>query len=102
MKSSFRIYVSVLALAALAGCATQGKPPPTISLDEPVQAQPLPEPPEVEEGLEPEPEEDEAEDEPPESDEPLDPPSEEVEEVEDAASFPAGTDDDEPERESVR
>ena len=26
------------------GCATQGKPPPTISLDEPVQAQPLPEP----------------------------------------------------------
>src|SRR3546814_10468969 len=32
-------------LLALAGCATQGKPPPTISLDEPVQAQPLPEPP---------------------------------------------------------
>ncbi|MBO2006963.1 hypothetical protein J4732_13050 [Serratia marcescens] len=30
--------------AATAGCATQGKPPPTISLDEPVQAQPLPEP----------------------------------------------------------
>ncbi len=29
----------------LAGCATQGKPPPVISLDEPVQAQPLPEPP---------------------------------------------------------
>lgn len=28
-----------------AGCATQGKPPPTIALDEPVQAQPLPEPP---------------------------------------------------------
>ena len=27
------------------GCATQGKPPPSISLDEPVQAQPLPEPP---------------------------------------------------------
>ena len=27
------------------GCATHGKPPPTISLDEPVQAQPLPEPP---------------------------------------------------------
>ena len=24
------------------GCATQGKPPPSISLDEPVQAQPLP------------------------------------------------------------
>ncbi|MBX6713512.1 P-type conjugative transfer protein TrbG [Pseudomonas aeruginosa] len=32
-------------LTALSGCATQGKPPPTISLDEPVQAQPLPEPP---------------------------------------------------------
>ena len=28
-----------------AGCATQVKPPPVISLDEPVQAQPLPEPP---------------------------------------------------------
>ncbi len=28
-----------------AGCATQGKPPPAISLDEPVQAQPLPEAP---------------------------------------------------------
>lgn len=32
-------------LTALSGCATQGKPPPTISLDELVQAQPLPEPP---------------------------------------------------------
>ena len=38
MNLSFRIYVSVLMLAALAGCATQGKPPPVISLDEPVQA----------------------------------------------------------------
>ena len=28
-----------------AGCASQGKPPPAISLDEPVQAKPLPEPP---------------------------------------------------------
>ncbi|HBO5665967.1 P-type conjugative transfer protein TrbG [Pseudomonas aeruginosa] len=38
--------VSLLTLvAALAGCASQGKPPPRISLDEPVQAQPLPEPP---------------------------------------------------------
>ncbi|MFC8751423.1 P-type conjugative transfer protein TrbG [Pseudomonas oryzihabitans] len=27
----------------LSGCATQGKPPPTITLDEPVAAQPLPE-----------------------------------------------------------
>jgi len=36
-----------LVLLVLAGCATQGKPPPTISLDEPVAvvAQPLPEPP---------------------------------------------------------
>ena len=32
-------------LFALAGCATQGKPPPVISLDEPVQAQALPEAP---------------------------------------------------------
>ncbi|HCI2706144.1 TPA: P-type conjugative transfer protein TrbG [Pseudomonas aeruginosa] len=31
--------------SSLLGCASQGKPPPTISLDEPVQAQPLPEPP---------------------------------------------------------
>nr|WP_253279989.1 P-type conjugative transfer protein TrbG [Pseudomonas chlororaphis] len=31
--------------ASLLGCASQGKPPPSISLDEPVQAQPLPEPP---------------------------------------------------------
>ncbi len=38
--------VSLLTLvAALAGCASQGKPPPRISLDEPVQAQPLPESP---------------------------------------------------------
>ncbi len=32
-------------LLALAGCSTQGKPPPSISLDDPVQAQPLPEAP---------------------------------------------------------
>ncbi|AVO48768.1 MULTISPECIES: P-type conjugative transfer protein TrbG [Melaminivora] len=32
-------------LLALTGCATQGKPPPSISLDEPVQAQRLPEAP---------------------------------------------------------
>ena len=43
MNLSFRIYASVLTLVALAACATQGKPPPSISLDEPVQAQPLPE-----------------------------------------------------------
>ncbi|MFU3879566.1 P-type conjugative transfer protein TrbG [Pseudomonas aeruginosa] len=34
-----------LVLLALAGCSSPGKPPPRISLDEPVQAQPLPEPP---------------------------------------------------------
>ena len=40
-----RFYAFPLALLALAGCATQGKPPPAISLDEPVQAELLPEPP---------------------------------------------------------
>ncbi|NDP37803.1 MAG: P-type conjugative transfer protein TrbG [Rhodoferax sp.] len=47
MKPSLRIYVfvSVLVTASIAitGCATQGKPPPVITLDEPVQAQALPE-----------------------------------------------------------
>ncbi|PZU37176.1 MAG: P-type conjugative transfer protein TrbG, partial [Acidovorax sp.] len=43
MNPYFRKSVLPLILAALAGCATQGTPPPTISLDEPVQAQPLPE-----------------------------------------------------------
>ncbi len=45
MNLPFRFYAFVLMLAALSGCASQGKPPPTISFDEPVQAQPLPEPP---------------------------------------------------------
>ncbi|MDP2162947.1 MAG: P-type conjugative transfer protein TrbG [Hydrogenophaga sp.] len=45
MKPSLHIYVFLSLVTALAGCATQGKPPPTITLDEPVQAQPLPEPP---------------------------------------------------------
>ena len=49
MNPSFRFYAFVLTLAAsvlsLQGCATKGTPPPIISLDEPVQAQPLPEPP---------------------------------------------------------
>lgn len=49
MNPSFRFYAFVLTLAAsvlsLQGCATKGTPPPVISLDEPVQAQPLPEPP---------------------------------------------------------
>ncbi|ABM39485.1 conjugal transfer protein TrbG [Janthinobacterium lividum] len=47
MKPSLRIYVFLSLLVAtsmtLSGCATPGKPPPTITLDEPVAAQPLPE-----------------------------------------------------------
>ncbi|WCM99609.1 P-type conjugative transfer protein TrbG [Acidovorax sp. GBBC 1281] len=49
MKSSLCIHVwpSLMMAAAvtLAGCASQGKPPPTITLDEPVAAQAMPEPP---------------------------------------------------------
>ncbi|MHA6912844.1 P-type conjugative transfer protein TrbG [Ralstonia pseudosolanacearum] len=45
MNPFFRFCTFVLALAALSGCASQGKPPPAISLDDPIQAQPLPEPP---------------------------------------------------------
>ena len=45
MNDLFRKSALPIMLLALAGCATQGKPPPTISLDEPVQAQPLPEAP---------------------------------------------------------
>ena len=49
MNAHFRkpaLPVILLASTVLfAGCATQGKPPPSISLDEPVQAQPLPEAP---------------------------------------------------------
>ena len=46
MNARICTSVSVVLLAALVlgGCASQGKPPPVISLDEPVQAQPLPEP----------------------------------------------------------
>ena len=43
-KSALPVILLASALC-FSGCATQGKPPPTISLDEPVQAQPLPEPP---------------------------------------------------------
>ena len=43
MNPYFRKSALPLMVVALAGCATQGKPPPSISLDEPVQAQPLPE-----------------------------------------------------------
>lgn len=45
MSVPFRFYALPLILLGLASCATQGKPPPVISLDEAVQAQPLPEPP---------------------------------------------------------
>ncbi|MCK4123154.1 P-type conjugative transfer protein TrbG [Ralstonia pseudosolanacearum] len=49
MNQFFRFYALVLTLvvttSSLLGCASQGKPPPHISLDEPVQAQPLLEPP---------------------------------------------------------
>ncbi|NKQ12113.1 P-type conjugative transfer protein TrbG [Stutzerimonas zhaodongensis] len=45
MSLSCRISALSLVLFAIAGCATQDKPAPRISLDEPVQAQPLPEPP---------------------------------------------------------
>ncbi|MDO8772416.1 MAG: P-type conjugative transfer protein TrbG [Burkholderiaceae bacterium] len=47
MKTHFRIYalsvIMIATLATITGCATQGKPPPVISLDEPVAAQLLPE-----------------------------------------------------------
>ncbi|MBN8780362.1 MULTISPECIES: P-type conjugative transfer protein TrbG [unclassified Thiobacillus] len=47
MKPTLRIYVFLCFVAAtsmtLSGCATSGKPPPTITLDEPVAAQLLPE-----------------------------------------------------------
>ena len=38
MNLSFRLYAFALTVVALSGCASQGKPPPSISLDEPVQA----------------------------------------------------------------
>lgn len=41
MKPSIPFLV-LLSLATLAGCATSGKPPPAISLDQPVEAEPLP------------------------------------------------------------
>ena len=49
MKTHFRIYalplVMVASLVIVTGCATHGKPPPTITLDEPVAAQLLPDAP---------------------------------------------------------
>lgn len=43
MNLSFRKSAFPLVLLALAGCSSQGKPPPHISLDEPIQARQLPE-----------------------------------------------------------
>ncbi len=45
MKHAITVIAYLALLGGLAGCATQGKPPPTISLDESVKALPLPEPP---------------------------------------------------------
>jgi P-type conjugative transfer protein TrbG len=49
MKTHFRIYalsvIMIATLATITGCATHGKPPPAITLDEPVAAQLLPEAP---------------------------------------------------------
>ena len=45
MNDLFRKSALPVILLAFSGCATQGKPPPSILLDEPVQAQPLPEAP---------------------------------------------------------
>lgn len=45
MKHALTTIAFLSLLGALAGCATQGKPPPTISLDGAVKAEPLPEPP---------------------------------------------------------
>ena len=44
MKPSFHFFTIALVAIAVSGCATPRKPP-SITLDEPVQAQPLPEPP---------------------------------------------------------
>lgn len=43
LKLFSRTCAFVLVVVALSGCATQGKPPPTIALDEAVQANPVPE-----------------------------------------------------------
>ncbi|NKQ12641.1 P-type conjugative transfer protein TrbG [Pseudomonas sp. SST3] len=45
MNLSFRKSAFLFIPLALAGCSSQSKPPPRITLDEPVQAQLLPEPP---------------------------------------------------------
>ncbi|MBF5007152.1 P-type conjugative transfer protein TrbG [Diaphorobacter caeni] len=43
MNDLFRKSALPVILLTLAGCASQGKPPPSILLDDPMQAQPLPE-----------------------------------------------------------
>ncbi|GAC1627108.1 MAG: P-type conjugative transfer protein TrbG [Nevskia sp.] len=49
MKTRIRIYafpsILLALLVSVTGCATHGKPPPSITLDEAVAAHPLPEPP---------------------------------------------------------
>lgn len=45
MKNSARLCVCPILLTLLTGCASQGEPPPVIALDEPMEAQRLPEPP---------------------------------------------------------
>ncbi|CAM8753292.1 Conjugal transfer protein [Burkholderia pseudomallei] len=45
MKPSITAIAFLCLVGSLAGCVTQGKPPPAISLDESVKAQPLPEQP---------------------------------------------------------
>lgn len=42
MTFPLRFYAFPLITLMLAGCATQGKPPPVIPLDEPVEAQFIP------------------------------------------------------------
>jgi hypothetical protein len=46
MNTRLRIYgCAALLIVLITGCASQGKPPPAITLDAPIQATPLPDPP---------------------------------------------------------
>ncbi|HGW5374909.1 TPA: P-type conjugative transfer protein TrbG [Pseudomonas aeruginosa] len=45
MKSHFHICAYAAVLLAAAGCASKGKPPPSITLDEPIEAQLIADPP---------------------------------------------------------
>ena len=47
MNARIRQYAVPFVMVAVAGCATQAKPPPIISLDEPVEAQLIPDPAEL-------------------------------------------------------